>query len=543
MPRLSALLDASLRAVVPLVVAPPTVDRLTLRLLGQYRLLMLLILAAVYYLPDYQNTLGTRDPALFEFTHFAYTILTLAFLLAGRLHCPRADTQLYLQSYADIALVALLIYASGGVKGDLGAWLLINMALLSHFLSLRHALLFAAIASLIVVSGEFVAALSLGADAADFERTAVLGGSLFVVAWLMSVPVRRLAARQITAPTADRAGLDLQQIAELNEEIVRELDSGVVAVDANRRVVLVNDTARTLLGVEFTALPLPLSKLSPSLHANVREATLSPNRGARAFTVELTGQSVLPRYLPLSAGGMLIRLDDHAHIRQQLQQLKLASLGRLSASIAHEIRNPLGAISHAVQLIEESSTLEPTDAKLLSLARRHTVRIDRIVNDVLQLSNRQQVSTDPIDIGTFIENFCERFRAENALKENELVCHSETALHGVFDPGHLDQVLWNLCMNARLHNDDGPVHASIDCFTLRPRTVIIEVADDGRGITDIDREQLFEPFYSTHHSGSGLGLYIIRELCEMNHAEIECLHTQRGARFRITINEARQMAA
>ena len=525
------------------VVAPPVVDRFALRLFGQYRLLMLVALAAVYYAADGQSTLGTRDAELFETAHLGYTVATLGFFLLLRLGRLGERSQLYLQSYADILFVALLSYASGGVQGGLGPWLLVNLALLSHFTPLRHALLFAAIATLVVLAGEIVSAFRIGPDAADLEHTALLGSLMFVVAWMMSVPVRQLAARQLTEPTAGRARLDLHQISQLNEEIVRELDSGVVVVDARREVLLVNDTARALLAAEFTALPLPLAKLSRSLLASLRDAELSPTLSTPPFEIEATGQTLLPQYVPLSSGGMLIKLDDHAHIRQQFQHLKLASLGRLSASIAHEIRNPLGAISHAVQLIEESGTLEPADAQLLSIARRHTVRIDRIVNDVLQLSNRQQVRTGPIDLAATVTQFAERFRCENELSEETLRCEVEPGLHTVFDPGHLDQVLWNLCTNARFHNEEREVHVVVSAYAARPGVAVVEVADDGAGIPDLDRERLFEPFYSTHHNGSGLGLYIIRELCELNRAEIECLPAERGARFRITLATARQMAA
>lgn len=504
---------------------------------------MLIVLAAVYYISDDQRTLGGRDPRLFELAFIAYACVGLAFTLAAWLRRPRAESQLYLQSYIDVLFVVVLAWASGGVQSGLVPWLLVNIALLSHFTGLRYALLFAALASLFVLAGEYFASMRLGADAANFERTALLGTLLFIVAWLMSVPARQLSARQMIAATPTRAGLDLRQIAQLNEEIVRELDSGVVVIDARNEVQLVNDTARTLLGAEFTALPIALGSLSSSLLSSLMAARQSNARSTQPFDVEATGQSVLPQFIPLSSDGMLVKLDDHAQIRQQYQQLKLASLGRLSASIAHEIRNPLGAISHAIQLIEESPTLAAHDSDLLHIARRHTVRIDRIVNDVLQLSNRQQVRTDSVDLSVLVPAFVERFRNEQELAPEHLVAHVEHGLHTVVDPGHLDQVLWNLCTNARLHNEERDVAIRIDGYAERPGVAVIDVSDDGAGITDMDRQRLFEPFYSTHHNGSGLGLYIIRELCELNRAEIHCLPADKGARFRIIFATARQMAA
>ena len=239
---------------------------------------------------------------------------------------------------------------------------------------------------------------------------------------------------------------------------------------------------------------------------------------------------------------MLIKLDDHAHIRQQFQQLKLASLGRLSASIAHEIRNPLGAISHAVQLIQESDTLDSKDAELLTIAKRHTSRINRIVEDVLQLSNRQQVRKEQISVDELIVNFATRFKSEHELSDEQLCVNTEPS-NGVVDPGHLDQVLWNLCTNAQLHNDTTTISITISCWQAQRGETIIDVIDNGKGISDMDRENLFEPFYSTHHAGTGLGLFIIRELCELNKAQIECIERKTGAHFRVTLSAAQDMAA
>ena len=239
---------------------------------------------------------------------------------------------------------------------------------------------------------------------------------------------------------------------------------------------------------------------------------------------------------------MLIRLDDHAYIRQQYQQLKLASLGRLSASIAHEIRNPLGAISHAVQLIEESDALTEKDADLLRIAHKHTQRISRIIDDVLQLSNRERVRLEEVDIEQAIRQFSQRFCSENFCPDQTLQIKTEHCT-AMVDAGHLDQVLWNLCTNAYLHNDKQNLNTTISCWYAGHGATVIDVCDNGKGVTDFDRDKLFEPFYSTHHAGTGLGLFIIRELCELNNAHIECLASSGGAHFRVTLTNAQDMAA
>ena len=524
-------------------VVQPIADWATLRLFNQYRLLMVMALAAVFYIADDQRTLGERDQLLFEVAHLGYLVLSLLFIYLQQIRTPSAETQVYVQGYVDIVCISILIYASGGVASGLAPVLILNLALLSQVTSKRHALLFAAITSLVVLGEELLANILIGSHAANFESTAMLGMLLFAVAWLITVPLRHLVSQQLTEPTAMRAGLDLKEIAELNEEIVRELDSGVVVIDGMNHVQLINDTARALLSTEFLPLPMPLSRLCEPLLVNMKDACQSPTLATRPFDIPSTGQAILPRYIHLSNGGMLIKLDDHAEIRHQYQQLKLASLGRLSASIAHEIRNPLGAISHAVQLIEESPTLNDSDSRLLDIARKNTLRINRIVEDVLQLSNRQSVSRDTLDLNDLTSGFCQRFRDENALSDEQLILNIEPAVQAVFDPEHLDQVLWNLCTNAMLHNDGQNIAIMIECWQSDRGVVTIDIVDDGAGITDIDREKLFEPFFSTHQAGTGLGLFIIRELCELNKASIECLENEQGAHFRIQLASVMDMAA
>lgn len=499
-------------------------------------------LAAVYYLDSDQRTLGSDAPGLFAAIHAAYLSATLVFIYLIRLQRPAVGTQFFVQNYLDILFIAGLMYASGGINSGIGPLMLVNLALLSQLSSVRHALLFASISSTVLIAEELLLQLTLASQSANFEATALLGALLFLTAWLMTVPLRRLMRRQMVQQSHSRTVLDVRELTQLNEEIIRELDSGVIVIDQIGNVQLINDTARIYLAAEFVPLPVHLKKLNEELHRNLYDSINTTTLKAQPLDIVSTGQSVLPQYIRLSTGSMLIRLDDHTRIRQQFQQLKLASLGRLSASIAHEIRNPLGAISHAVQLIEESDTLDPKDAELLEIAKRQTGRINRIIEDVLQLSNRELVRSETLCIADVVKHFAERFRNENQLSSEQLTTNIEHC-HANVDSGHLDQILWNLCTNAQLHNQSRPIVISISCWPSGHGTTIIDVVDDGKGITEEERDNLFEPFYSTHHSGTGLGLFIIRELCELNKARIECLTSDKGAQFRITFGTSLDMAA
>jgi len=524
------------------VPAPPVADWPALRLLNQFRLFVAATLAMVYYAADVATVLGSRDPVLFEIAHLAWFVFGLGFTYLIRRRRPSVQSQLYLQSYADLLCVVTLLYASGGVNSGIAPLLIIGMALVGQLIPSRQSLLFAAIASLVLLSEELLAQYLHGPGAADLERTAIVGASLFTVAWLMGVPVRRLAERKLTVPTRFRAGLDVNQVAQLNEEIVQELDSGVMVIDVNRDVHVMNDAARVLLGAEFTTLPIALVRLCPVLAEDLRSHRQSPLLGCRPLEIGRVGQTVLPRYTPLSRAGTLVRLEDHSHILQQFQQLKLASLGQLSASIAHEIRNPLGALSHAVQLLEEADTLSPADRDLLQVARRQTLRIDRIVTDVLSVSNRSTARPTCVNLAPVLEDFCRHFLAERQLSDDRMQCRVQATDTALFDTEQLNQVLWNLCNNALLHNAGRPVTITLETSLDSHSSLVLDVTDDGAGVSDTTRNRLFEPFFSTCEEGTGLGLYIVRELCAANRASIACEPRSNGARFRITLASADEVS-
>jgi len=514
-----------------------------MRLLNSYRLVVVFALATVYFVVPGQTALGERVATLFELSLVFYFVSVVGFIMLERRRWLHITTQFFLQNYIDILCIVAFIYASGGVQSGVGSLLLINIALLSQLSSTRHALLFAAIGTSTLLTAELIAAALYGRWAADFERTALLGILLFTTAWLLTVPLRRLMQRELAQTTKNRAALEAHEIATLNEEIIRELDSGVLVLNAQNQVVLVNDVARAMVGAEFTQLPAHLGRLCPGLMDSLEASRAQPNASVGSFIVDSTGQDILPYFAKLSTGGYLIRIDDHSAIRQQFQQLKMASLGRLSASIAHEIRNPLSAVSHATQLLQESSQMDEVDQQLLSITQNNTRRINRIIEDVLQLSNRQQIRRAPIDLTQTLEEFIIRFKNESLRSGSTITLDSELSLVAVFDPDHLDQVLWNICSNALVHNQSTDIDITINAFQDTPSSTVIDIIDNGNGIADLERQKLFEPFYSTHHDGCGLGLYIIRELCELNKADILCMDTDKGAYFRIIVINAQQMAA
>lgn len=234
---------------------------------------------------------------------------------------------------------------------------------------------------------------------------------------------------------------------------------------------------------------------------------------------------------------MLIFLEDTSAVAERVQQSKLASLGRLSASIAHEIRNPVGAMSHASQLLRESPALGADDRHLTDIIQQNAVRVSQIIENILQLSRRETTRQERLDLPAWTTGFVQEFAQTLQLRPEAFQVVSDvTSLEVQFDPSHLHQVLWNLCDNAIKHGggtEAGRVQLSMGRIgsTGRP---YLEVTDRGSGIEAALAERIFEPFFTDKPGSTGLGLFISRELCQTNGALLVYEpHPPGGSIFRI----------
>jgi two-component system sensor histidine kinase PilS (NtrC family) len=238
-------------------------------------------------------------------------------------------------------------------------------------------------------------------------------------------------------------------------------------------------------------------------------------------------------------GGTLIYLEDLGRAQGEAQQIKLAAMGRLTASIAHEVRNPLSAINQAAQLLDEDGSVAPEGHRLLSMIRNNAKRIDRIVGEVLQLNRRDRQQPEVITYQEFVGSLVEEIVQAERMQSGGIVFQCPSDLQVIFDRGHLNQILWNLVRNAWQHcqKKDGSIR-----IVARPGymgdAVICELTDDGPGIPAELRPQIFEPFFTTRPGGTGLGLYIARELADANGAALELLPKGPGAHFRLTLKRA-----
>jgi two-component system sensor histidine kinase PilS (NtrC family) len=375
-----------------------------------------------------------------------------------------------------------------------------------------------------------ISALYGVAATSDFLIAGLTGASLFAITFLAIPLANRLRESEALVQQKE---LDLANLSELNEFIVQHLRESILVVDAEDRIRLVNETAARLLhGSPIDAGAL-LGEASPRLlyllESWRRDET--DRRDQIGEVVSSDGGTVIrPHFISLSESGpgpVLIFLEDTSVVADRVQQSKLASLGRLSASIAHEIRNPVGAMSHASQLLRESPSLGADDRHLTEIIENNAVRVSQIIENVLQLSRRDSTRQERMSLPVWLTGVLDEFAQTLQLPRERFRLASQREVEVHFDPSHLHQVLWNLCENAVRHGggDDRPIEIEFGRIASSGRPYL-EVADRGEGIDAAHAERIFEPFFTNGVGGTGLGLFISRELCQTNGALL--LYEPRG---------------
>jgi two-component system sensor histidine kinase PilS (NtrC family) len=475
--------------------------------------------------------LGAQSPRLFGWTSLAYWLLALFFY--GALKKLRLGFNLLLtvQILVDILALTLMMYASGGGKSGLAVMLLVVLAGAGLVGQGRLTVFYAAVATVAVLLEQGYRVLDYGGDPADFLQTGILCIGFFATAISARLLARRVIANE---RLARQRGIALANQLSISERVIRDMQDGILVVDSGERVRQFNPQAEALLGVHAPAEP-DLASFSVALAEQFRALRREAGESASLLRVAGSGKLLRARFVRAGeSGDALIYIEDMGRIQAQAQQLKLAALGRLTANIAHEIRNPLSAISHAAELLREEKRAEKQE-RLSRIINDNSARLERLVRDVLELGRRDRAEPEAIRLGRFLEGFLDEFATHEKADRLTFVLDAtqDTVLH--FDRAHLNQVLWNLLSNALRHCSGG--HSSVRIFTrdnISARRAELHIIDDGAGISEETHGKIFEPFFTTHSQGTGLGLYIARELCEANEAVLEWVDNDPGAHFRIS---------
>jgi two-component system, NtrC family, sensor histidine kinase PilS len=495
-----------------------------LALINLFRLLVPLLLVLLYVTIT-PSPVGQANPGMFIGALTSYFLYAVGAITAIKRRWPSVELQTLLNVGVDVLTICLLTYASSGMNSGLAALLVLPIGVASFVVPQRLAFMFAAVAALAVLLQQVLTILAGRGDTGDLAAAGIVGAIMFIVTLGVGPLARSLRESEELVRQRE---VDVANLAELNQFIVQHLRESILVVDANDSIRLINESAAQLLQGQQIASGTPLGEVSPRLLYLLdtwRRHSYDWQLSSLSLLSSDGGSLVQPHFVSLeheNRGPTLIFLEDTTLIAERVQQSKLAALGRLSASIAHEIRNPVGAMSHAAQLLGEASSLTTQERRLTDIIRQNGERISHIINNVLQLSRRDMTRQERLGLHGWLRDFLAEFRQTAQLSEFALSFAPFGAEIEVrVDPTHLHQLMWNLCENAvkygRGSQGNGPIEIRTGRAALSERP-FLEVMDRGAGIEAADAEKIFEPFFTVGKSGTGLGLFIARELAQCNRA-------------------------
>ena len=512
-------------------------------------------------------------PSFLQQTTLSFYVL-LSLILLGLFYTvgTHMRRQLAFGLALDVIILSLLLYTAGAP--DLQLTMLYMVVVAASFMLLHgtQALIITLLAIIFVIYQQFFYAIANSMNLANLGNALLMSASFLAVGGLSwSISQRLVQLEKVAARHAKEA----KRLDIINQEVISQMVNGVIVIDG-KQVVLANLAAYQLLSIlninlniselelkddsskdnrqkdEKSKAVADFQRQLSEQHLPLFDACLSVATGlTRTFIYELpavANTSITGKLrvdiIPLKDDSKLIILEDLRREQASAQQLKLASLGQLTASIAHEIRNPLAAISQASQLLIEEVTENETKAEqtlvpldndtagnyeLYKIIFAQTKRVNRIIEDVLRLSRQQSANQQVIVLAEWLPIFL-----DNYFKGHDVFLHLITQPTISFDIQQLEQILINLINNGLRHSSYAHPHAFVEIeIYCADNDVIIDILDGGTGVGADDLEYLFNPFFTTDKAGTGLGLYLSQAFCEANHARLLYVPDHKKTCFRL----------
>lgn len=517
-----------------------TLQARAIRIINIFRFLLSIIFVVFYAFADKLNLSdGNNNPSLFLSLAIAFALFSIGLLIITRLKSSAVILSHPLQIVIDILFIIMMMYAAGGIQSGLGLLLIVTIVTASLVSNGRLALFYAAIATIGLLLEQSYRIAEWGLPVTSYTQSVMLSLSCFATAWLAYSLAKRIL---LSEALASSRGVDLENLAQVNALITQQMQDGVLVVDEHLNIRHYNSQAKQLLALKENADDdLRLRDHAPAI-ANLLLYWTDGNDEHKNLIIPVNNRELNLRIEPINQEnrklGAVVFIQDWSKIQSAAQQAKLAALGRLTANIAHEIRNPLSAISHANQLLQEEVNLSKDNARILEIIEDNIQRINQIIKDVLELNRRDRTHQEQITLNQFIVDFHTQFCAIEKIPTAYFIlelCPAQDKI--MFDRRHLTQILWNLCKNGWEHSRKEIGSLRLNCTQMQKSIantnsgLDIEVIDDGAGIAEHERTKLFEPFYTTKTTGNGLGLYISRELAEANSAQLYFQPRDRGCAF------------
>lgn len=483
-------------------------------------LLYSLVLSGHSYLREF------RFLNYFEALTLSYLILNILILILYRAYLTATPRQIFSLLILDILFLHIIFFCGTGIAAGLGNLIIITIAAGNIIIRGRIGLSFAALATLLSMLIEFERLLAGLSTENNMAQSGLIGAMYFASALILQSLSRRISQSEILVKKQKK---DLLELEKLNHQIIQSMRTGIIVCSAEHDIKLLNSACEDLLNLhENQALPNALEEKLQEWQNHPQKRT-TPFRVSSGFPMV---QANFSRLQKSADSDLLIFIEDTRRMTQQAQQLKLASLGRLTASIAHEVRNPLGAISHATQLLAESDHLDAADKKMTDIIQRHSTRVNQIIEHTMQLSRRSAPEIQTMQLFPWLVKLITDYeylqnKTSNAPhSENvRIICKNE-AITARFDPNQMEQVVVNLIANGLRHGLKVSPEALVLLViseTEDKNQTFVDVIDQGEGISAENLTHVFEPFFTTEAQGTGLGLYLSREICEANQAQLEFL--------------------
>ena len=495
-----------------------------------YRLFLATMLFIVFYLKLPPAFLGRSDPELYNIVSLLYSLTAIVLLVISLKNVGSFKTTARTQLILDIILITLLIHTSGGLHTGLGLLLVVVVVAGGALIPGRLAVFIAAIATLAVLL-EVSYSQILGDGVTKYSHAGMLGATFFATALLAQILSHKM---KLSQGIAEQRAQDVTKLAVLNEHIISSMQTGILVVDIDGRVTHSNQSAQLLLGIKHAQTNYGLKAFSTQLVDQLSRWKEGADVRFEPFSPREDLPEIVARITALNTGETLIYLDNTSEQAQQAQQLKLASLGRLTASIAHEIRNPLGAISHASELLAENRD-DATSIKLTDIIQRHSARVNGIIETILHMSRRKTAHPTTVILALWLDSFRNEFcEIKHIDKDSLKLSISASLLKVSLDIEQLHQVMWNLFENAWEYSASDRYGPRIEVKLFRHENEVrIDVCDNGDGVSEQMQDNLFEPFNSDRTGGTGLGLYLARELCQANGGYLSYLSDNDRHYFRV----------
>ena len=476
----------------------------------------LLLFGMSFTEPNFVNQF--RFPELYQLLTLSYLLFNIALLFLFRFTFKTSPNAIFASLSIDIILLHTLFFSAEGISGGLANLIIISVAAGNIIIRGRIGLSFAAMATLLTFAVESERFLTGLNTTSDIPGIGLIGTMYFASAYILQYLSIRISQSEILVKQQEQ---DLRELEKLNHQIIQSMRTGIIVCDRSGKIKLINQACKDLIALSES------EQLPKQILDRIELWQSTPTMRTTPFKVNQNSPLVQANFTRIQLDGgseILIFIDDTRKMSQQAQQLKLASLGRLTASIAHEVRNPLGAISHATQLLAESDNLDDSDKKMTDIIQRHSKRVNQIIENTMQLSRRSEPAIKDILIKTWLEKIVSEYNLQQTPPVKLTIEQPAAAAH--FDPDQLEQVLINLIDNGIRHGTKENSNASLEiklAIKEDKQQSYIDVIDQGAGVPEESVLHLFEPFFTTESQGTGLGLYLSREICEANQAQLDLI--------------------